>query len=573
MSPITEPLLQLDLFKHSADTLSQNERIALAYHRAREIGRAYGLTTTDVQTLSPKFWALHTDPINSYDMAAFTLLTIQYNLAAGTLARFLPGRPDLEEVMRDVLDFNVSAQFLLTEVGHGLDARNLETTATLKSDGGFELHTPRSAAAKYMPPTSPQPGFPRVAIVIVRLIVNAQDKGLRPFLVWLNDGHTMNKGVSVKLLPRRTGSKPLDHCITTFNHVQLPSTALLGSIEGSQVDFHQTIRRVHVGTLALTTTLIPILKRAAYIAARYSLRRRVGGSYNDPLPQKGKPILSFRTQQRPILFALAQVAVWEAYADWSIKSFTDTTINYSMRHGIATTFKAVLTQGTQASLFALSERCGAQGLFEYNHIIENQLEARGISIAEGDVLVLCIRLATELLLNRYTLPQPTDPSSLLAQYEAGLAFKICNSTLATINSNHRDAEYNNLILPHAQHLIESIGHRMAYEAARAAGVDEDLLALYEAGVLFHAPGWYVSTMGLDIRGVFGNESVAMDRVLGRLGEVVWGLEQEVGAYCTAPILGDKQWEGFVGGLQEVGADGSMRKMDEDGMVDGIRSML
>jgi hypothetical protein len=41
-------------------------------------------------------------------MAAFTLLTIQYNLAAGTLARFLLGRPDLEGIMRDILDFNVS---------------------------------------------------------------------------------------------------------------------------------------------------------------------------------------------------------------------------------------------------------------------------------------------------------------------------------------------------------------------------------------------------------------------------------------------------------------------------------
>jgi hypothetical protein len=114
---------------------------------------------------------------------------------------------------------------------------------------------------------------------------------------------------------------------------------------------------------------------------------------------------------------------------------------------------------------------------------------------------------------------------------------------------------------------------MAYEAARAGGVDEDLLALYEAGVLFQVPGWYVSTMGLDIRGVFGDESVAMDRVLGRLGEVVGRLEQEVGAYCTAPILGDKQWEGFVGGLQEVGADGSTRNMEGGGSVYGIRSML
>ncbi|CEL01765.1 hypothetical protein ASPCAL01343 [Aspergillus calidoustus] len=569
MSPFTEPLLQLDVFKQSADALPQKERIILAYNRAREIGRAYGLTTTDVQSLSPKFWALHLDPINPYDMAAFTLLTIHYNLAAGTLARFLPDRPDLEGVMADILDFNVSAQFLLTEVGHGLDARNLEMTATLKPDGGFELHTPHPGAAKYMPPTSPQPGFPRVAIVIARLIVAEQDKGLRPFLVWLNDGYTMNTGVSVKLLPHRTGSKPLDHCITTFNHVRLPSTALLGTIEDARVDFHETIQRVHVGTLALTTTLIPILKRATYIAARYSLRRRVGGSYDGRAAPK--PILSFRTQQRPILFALAQVTVWEAYADWSTKLFTDKSIDYSIRHGIATTFKAVLTQGTQSSLFALSERCGAQGLFEYNHIIENQLEARGISIAEGDVLVLCIRLATELLLNRYTLPQPTEPSSLLAQYEAGLAFNICNSTLATINSNHRDAEYNKLILPHAQHLIESIGHRMAYEAARAAGVDGDLLALYEAGVLFQAPGWYVATMGLDIRGVFGNESGAMDRVLGRLGEVIEGLEKEVGAYCKAPILGDEQWAAFVAGLEGIGGDQVVRH--EEGRAEFVSSML
>ena len=40
------------------------------------------------------------------------------------------------------------AQFLLSEVGHGLDAPNLETTATLLPNGEFDLHTPRPAAAK-----------------------------------------------------------------------------------------------------------------------------------------------------------------------------------------------------------------------------------------------------------------------------------------------------------------------------------------------------------------------------------------------------------------------------------------
>ena len=38
---------------------------------------------------------------------------------------------------------------MLTEIGHGLDAQNLETTATLMPNGDFDLHSPSAAAAKY----------------------------------------------------------------------------------------------------------------------------------------------------------------------------------------------------------------------------------------------------------------------------------------------------------------------------------------------------------------------------------------------------------------------------------------
>jgi len=36
----------------------------------------------------------------------------------------------------------------MTELHHGLDLINLETTATLKPDGTFDLHTPHKGAAK-----------------------------------------------------------------------------------------------------------------------------------------------------------------------------------------------------------------------------------------------------------------------------------------------------------------------------------------------------------------------------------------------------------------------------------------
>jgi acyl-CoA oxidase len=85
----------------------------------------------------------------------------------------------------------------MTEVGHGLDAMNLETTATLLPDGSFELNTPHELAAKYMPPTTPA-GLPCTAVVFARAIVQGEDRGIKPFLVALNDGINMCRGVESK---------------------------------------------------------------------------------------------------------------------------------------------------------------------------------------------------------------------------------------------------------------------------------------------------------------------------------------------------------------------------------------
>ena len=66
--------------------------------------------------LTDKFWDLHTDPILGRDGAATTLLTIQYNLAAGTLARYLTERNDLHDLLQDILQWRtkrVHQEFVL----------------------------------------------------------------------------------------------------------------------------------------------------------------------------------------------------------------------------------------------------------------------------------------------------------------------------------------------------------------------------------------------------------------------------------------------------------------------------
>lgn len=361
----------------------------------------------------------------------------------------------------------------------------------------------------------------------------------------------------------RAGSKPVDHAITSFNHVHLPASALLGSIqkpESMRSNFFSVISRVTVGTLALSLVMIPALKRAVYVAGKYSLGRKVQG-----FDGKFTPIIAFRTQQRPILHTLAKIAVFEAYAEDSVQRFMQPDLKPQLRHGIATTLKAVFNSATQTALFELAERCGAQGLFRHNHIIENQLEARGNSIAEGDVTALCISmrllickasekvltatgLAAELLLGKYELPPAQNPSSLLAAHEQGL-FTECRMAAAQISTdgNHRSVEFNNAILPRCQSLIEAIGHRMAYEAAVAAGIDSDLLTLFEADCILQDSSWYVQHAGLTREDVFERESRALTSVLPRLEALLEGTGAE--EYVDAPILSPTAWEAFEASLE------------------------
>jgi acyl-CoA oxidase len=67
-----------------------------------------GFTPEDVTYLTDKFWNFHRDYFGTMDSAAYTLLTIQYNLVAGTLGPHALKRPELRPLMKKILDFDVS---------------------------------------------------------------------------------------------------------------------------------------------------------------------------------------------------------------------------------------------------------------------------------------------------------------------------------------------------------------------------------------------------------------------------------------------------------------------------------
>jgi acyl-CoA oxidase len=120
--------------------------------------------------------------------------------------------------------------------------------------------------------------------------------------------------------------------------------------------------RIPTGTAALAGLTLPMMKAYATIGAMYSMRRHIGP------PNKRVPIISFRTQQIPILTVTAQVYVMEAFLHWAQTLFSDTTIDYRVRHAVAAVVKLAGITMSNAGAIAISDRCGVQGLFAHNQI-------------------------------------------------------------------------------------------------------------------------------------------------------------------------------------------------------------
>lgn len=127
--------------------------------------------------------------------------------------------------------------------------------------------------------------------------------------------------------------------------------------------FLHNISRVVVGTLSMGGFAACSMRIATYIAAHYSMRRIVIDSFTG----KPKAIIEFSTQKIPVLTAISQSIVMEAFCAKSHALFTSTQ-DLPHKHFIAAVFKTTIVQHHRSIMSALGDRCGAQGLFEVNQL-------------------------------------------------------------------------------------------------------------------------------------------------------------------------------------------------------------
>ncbi|KAK0212238.1 acyl-CoA oxidase [Desarmillaria ectypa] len=551
------------LFRIQVEKLTTDERVALAYKRAKLMLSTHTMTASDVQHSSERFWSLFTDPATCLDIGMFTILAAHVGLTIGTLSRHLDTRPDLRPLVHELLRFEKVGIFLLTERGHGLDAFNIETMATRMPDGCYILNTPREEATKFMPASTPAFGIPKVALVMARLMDKGKDLGCRYFIVPICDEKEMYTGVKSTRLPRRSGTGPLDFSITSFDHVRLPPTALVAADLRNIVAPERPLEawwdenwRIQLGSLLIISPLIYAVKMSAYIVGCYSMHRCI----TDRRSTSMIPIISFRTQQWPIAHSVAVGYVLDHWYGSVIQESRDCGLDGRVRHAMAVITKATVVRHFQRCIAEISERCGAQGTFEQNYMARMENDGKGAVVAEGEILTLCIRLFSELLLKRYTIALPDADESLLAQHAHGLMEE--NFQLLDGIGSHRSKEFNSLILPQSQPVIEALGHAFAYSAAKKAKLPQPILDVYECAVIRQDPAWY-SEAGVSRVQQRMREDRALSSMLPHLKAYISGLN--MAEFATAPIVSNETWQAYAYELPVYSGNAKM--------TDGAYAML
>ncbi|MFG2503308.1 acyl-CoA dehydrogenase [Streptomyces sp. NPDC048441] len=405
--------------------LSTAERTELSYRRLRLVNDT--VVSPEQLARDPRQLASLHEWTAASDGALCALASIHYNLFLGSLY-------DHDE--RDDLSPYTSMQrtgtFLCSELEHGNDAPALQTTAEFdRATGDFVLNTPGPGAQKFMPNTS-STGGPKSAVVAARLLVDGEDQGVFLFLTQLSNEVGPLPGIRVRRLPDRIGN-PVDHCLTSFDHVRLPREALLeadhgrltaegvlnSSMGNRRKRFLQSIARVTTGKLCMSAASVGASRAALTIAVRYAHHRHISG------PKTGErvPLTAHRSHYGRLLQGLAT-----AYAMTFLhRTVTDRWAAHTPENRVETErlvaiAKAWITWQGRTIMIECRERCGAQGLFPLNGLADLQLDAEGSVTAEGDNLPLWIKAAAEMVFGHRTERLDARPASPKDQDLTDLAF-------------------------------------------------------------------------------------------------------------------------------------------------------
>ncbi len=298
--------------------------------------------------------------------------------------------------------------FAMTEIGHGSNVRDLETTATYDpATQQFDLHSPTFTSGKNYIGNAGAHG--RIATVFAQLKTNGESHGVHAFVVPIRDDHGVPlPGIRLEDNGQKLGLNGVDNGRIWFDHARVPRVEMLdrfaqvaadgtytSNIKNPAARFFTTLGTLVGGRVSVGHSGLSIAKSGLAIAVRYAARRRQFG------PAEGQPetiLLDYPAHQRRLLPLLAN-----AYAlDFSFKYLTNLILTtgpeeFRQVETLAAGLKAFSTWNTTQTLQTGREACGGEGYLAINRFAALKADSDIFTTFEGDNTVLMQLVAKNLL--------------------------------------------------------------------------------------------------------------------------------------------------------------------------------
>ena len=346
------------------------------------------------------------ETLGFHDISLVIKFGVQFGLWGGSVLR-LGTDYHHRKYLPDTARCDLLGCFAMTEIGHGSNVRELETTATYDpATQTFDLHSPTFTAGKNYIGNAGQHGT--IATVFAQLETSGERHGVHAFVVPIRDAEGRPlPGVRLEDNGQKLGLNGVDNGRIWFDHVRVPRAEMLdrfaqvaadgsyaSTIKNPAARFFTTLGTLVGGRVSVGHSALSIAKAGLSIAVRYAARRRQFGADNQP----ETILLDYPAHQRRLMPLVAN-----AYAlDCAVKHLTKTILTtgpeeFRQVETLAAGLKAFSTWNTTHTLQTSREACGGEGYLAINRFAALKADSDIFTTFEGDNTVLMQLVAKNLL--------------------------------------------------------------------------------------------------------------------------------------------------------------------------------
>ncbi|TSD99561.1 acyl-CoA oxidase [Skermania sp. ID1734] len=347
------------------------------------------------------------------DLSLMVKAGVQWGLFGGAIEN-LGTKRHHDAYVKPLIDLDLLGCFAMTEMGHGSDVQELETTATYDpATEEFVIHSPTPSSTKAYIGGAAE--HARMAAVFAQLISNGEGHGVHCFVVPIRDEHGNDLlGVTTSDHGYKGGLPGVDNGRISFNQVRIPRDNLLNRyadvaadgtysspIENPNRRFFTMVGTLVRGRVTVGGSAAAAARVALAIATRYALQRRQFGA---PGSDQEVLIMDYLVHQRRLLPLIArayalQFAQNELVSKMHELQSTDDPDEQEQREleTRAAGLKVANTTHATRAIQECREACGGAGYMMENRLVALKADTDVFTTFEGDNHVLTQLVGKELL--------------------------------------------------------------------------------------------------------------------------------------------------------------------------------